>query len=45
MLEAVFAQRPEYEQAAQGMEPVGRVGTADEVAGLVVWCVQTQRRS
>jgi NAD(P)-dependent dehydrogenase (short-subunit alcohol dehydrogenase family) len=38
LLDAVFAARgPEYEAAAAAMQPVGRLGTPEEVAELVVW--------
>jgi NAD(P)-dependent dehydrogenase (short-subunit alcohol dehydrogenase family) len=37
MLEAIMAQRPGGEAAAVAMEPVGRLGSPEEVAGLVVW--------
>jgi NAD(P)-dependent dehydrogenase (short-subunit alcohol dehydrogenase family) len=37
MLEAIMAQRPGYEAAVVATEPVGRLGSPEEVAGLVVW--------
>src|SRR5262245_13653610 len=35
--ERVFAQQPGYEQAAIASEPVGRLGSPEEIAALVVW--------
>jgi NAD(P)-dependent dehydrogenase (short-subunit alcohol dehydrogenase family) len=37
MLERVFARRPETEQAFIAGEPVGRLGTPEEIAAAVVW--------
>jgi NAD(P)-dependent dehydrogenase (short-subunit alcohol dehydrogenase family) len=37
MLEAIMAQRSGYEAAVIASEPVGRLGSPEEVAGLVVW--------
>jgi NAD(P)-dependent dehydrogenase (short-subunit alcohol dehydrogenase family) len=37
MLERVFARRPETEQMFVAGEPVGRLGTPEEIAAAVVW--------
>jgi NAD(P)-dependent dehydrogenase (short-subunit alcohol dehydrogenase family) len=37
MLEAIMSKQPEYEAAVVATEPVGRLGSPEEVAGLVVW--------
>ena len=37
MLEAIMAERPGYEAAVTATEPIGRLGSPEEVAGLVVW--------
>ena len=37
MLERVFARRPETEQLFVAGEPVGRLGTPEEIAAAVVW--------
>jgi NAD(P)-dependent dehydrogenase (short-subunit alcohol dehydrogenase family) len=37
MLERVFARRPETEQQFVAGEPVGRLGTPEEIAAAVVW--------
>ena len=37
MLERVFARRPEAEQQFVTGEPVGRLGTPEEIAAAVVW--------
>src|SRR5579859_7776325 len=37
MLERVFARRPETEQIFIAGEPVGRLGTPEEIAAAVVW--------
>lgn len=37
MLEAIMAKQPDYEAAVLAAEPVGRLGSPEEVAGLVVW--------
>jgi NAD(P)-dependent dehydrogenase (short-subunit alcohol dehydrogenase family) len=37
MLEAILARRPEAEQGWLSQQPVGRLGSPEEVAALVVW--------
>jgi NAD(P)-dependent dehydrogenase (short-subunit alcohol dehydrogenase family) len=37
MLERVFARRPETEQQFVAGEPIGRLGTPEEIAAAVVW--------
>jgi NAD(P)-dependent dehydrogenase (short-subunit alcohol dehydrogenase family) len=37
MLERVFARRPETEQQIVAGEPIGRLGTPEEIAAAVVW--------
>jgi len=37
MLQAIIAQRPEAEQLMLANQPVGRLGTPEEIAALVVW--------
>jgi NAD(P)-dependent dehydrogenase (short-subunit alcohol dehydrogenase family) len=37
MIERVFARRPETEQQLVAGEPIGRLGTPEEIAAAVVW--------
>jgi NAD(P)-dependent dehydrogenase (short-subunit alcohol dehydrogenase family) len=37
MLDRVFARRPELEAAFITGEPVGRLGTPEEIAAVAVW--------
>ena len=37
MLDRVFARRPELEAAFIAGEPVGRLGTPEEIAAVAVW--------
>ncbi|MGI9148486.1 MAG: SDR family oxidoreductase [Chloroflexota bacterium] len=37
MIERVFARRPEAEQFFKAAEPIGRLGTPEEIAAAVVW--------
>jgi NAD(P)-dependent dehydrogenase (short-subunit alcohol dehydrogenase family) len=37
MLERVFSQNPQVKDAIVARHPIGRLGTAEEVAAAVVW--------